>query len=315
MAAYDELIDEYLGLAMSPDELRDIGLMQVKNASVQDDAVSNAVANLQNMEQKNRSALEEYMVAQEQQAAAEAQKAKEMAQQRLNAIDNNIALLSSTVGLGKEGKRQLAAYNSERQSILDAFPELGKAENEQAVMNDGDAFSVEDMLKSGDFSPEAIKRLYDENDREVWNEAIRTGNLKLFNAMNDYTLGSMTDDTKNKMRYVISKRPDLSKEIKLNPEYAGLLAAGIVPETQGDLKKRDDDAKAAAKKKKEDEELNKLLDEYGILKDQALSANNDFAREPFQNKEFAEKMKLLKKHNKLSGEDLNKLVRLIGYEL
>ena len=298
---------------MSPDELRDIGLMQVKNASVQDDAVGNAVANLQNMEQKNRSALEEYMVAQEQQAAVEAQKAKEMAQQRLNAIDNNIALLSSTVGLGKEGKRQLSAYNSERQSILDAFPELGKAENEQAVMNDGGAFSVEDMLKSGDFSPENIAKFYELNDWDEWDKAFKTGNLDLYQALLDGKLGQMPEGMVAKMRYTIAGMPETSVSLKLDDRYARL--RDVIGETQGDIKKKNAAAKAAANKKKEDEKLNKLLDEYGILKDKALSANNDFAREPFQNKEFAEKMKLLKKHNKLSGEDLNKLVRLIGYEL
>lgn len=315
MGAYDELIDEYLGTALSPEEMRDLALLQVKNASVQDDAVQNAVANHQGLERANRSALEEYLIAQEQQAAAESQKALEMAQQRLNAIDNNIALLSSTVGLGKEGKRQLSAYNSERKSILDAFPELGKAQeggNGQETGNP-EEFDIKKWLAAKDYSPEAIRRLYEENDRDAWDEAIRTGDLKLFNAMNDFRLGSLSDDTKNKMRYVISQRPDLSKELKLNKEYSGLL--DLIPSTQGDIIDAEKKAKAAAKKKKEDEELNKLLEEYAIEKDRALSANNDFAREPFKNKEFAKKMKALKENNKLSGEELNKLVRILGYEL
>lgn len=313
MGAYDELIDEYLGTALSPEEMRDLALLQVKNASVQDDAVQNAVANHQGLERANRSALEEYLIAQEQQAAAESQKAKEMAQQRLNAIDNNIALLSSTVGLGKEGKRQLSAYNSERKSILDAFPELGKAENEQAGKNDGGAFSVEDMLKSGDFSPENIAKFYELNDWDEWDKALRTGNLDLYQALLDGKLGQMPEGMAAKMRYTIAGMPETSGSLKLDDRYARL--RDVIGETQGDIKKKNADAKAAAKKKKEDEELNKLLEEYAIEKDRALSANNDFAREPFKNKEFAKKMKALKENNKLSGEELNKLVRILGYEL
>ena len=248
MGAYDELIDEYLGTALSPEEMRDLALLQVKNASVQDDAVQNAVANHQGLERANRSALEEYLIAQEQQAAAESQKALEMAQQRLNALDQNATLLGSTVGLGKEGKKKLASIEAERQAILKAFPPLGKAQEGGNGQESGnpEEFDIKKWLAAKDYSPEAIRRLYEENDRDAWDEAIRTGDLKLFNAMNDFRLGSLSDDTKNKMRYVISQRPDLSKELKLNKEYSGLL--DLIPSTQGDI--------IDAEKKRERDEAN-----------------------------------------------------------
>lgn len=248
MGAYDELIDEYLGTALSPDEMRDLALLQVKNASVQDDAVQNAVANHQGLERANRSALEEYLIAQEQQAAAESQRALEMAHQRLNAIDNNMSLIATTVGVGKEGKRKLASLEAERQAILQAFPQLGKAQEGSNGQETGnpEEFDIKKWLAAKDYSPEAIRRLYEENDSDAWDEAIRTGDLKLFNAMNDFRLGNLSDDTKNKMRYVISQRPDLSKELKLNKEYSGLL--DLIPSTQGDI--------IDAEKKRERDEAN-----------------------------------------------------------
>lgn len=248
MGAYDELIDEYLGTALSPEEMRDLALLQVKNASVQDDAVQNAVANHQGLERANRSALEEYLIAQEQQAAAESQRALEMAHQRLNAIDNNMSLIATTVGVGKAGKRKLASLEAERQAILQAFPQLGKAQEGSNGQETGnpEEFDIKKWLAAKDYSPEAIRRLYEENDSDAWDEAIRTGDLKLFNAMNDFRLGNLSDDTKNKMRYVISQRPDLSKELKLNKEYSGLL--DLIPSTQGDI--------IDAEKKRERDEAN-----------------------------------------------------------
>lgn len=313
MGAYDELIDEYLGTALSPEEMRDLALLQVKNASVQDDAVQNAVANHQGLERANRSALEEYFIAQEQQAAAESQKALEMAQQRLNALDQNATLLGSTVGLGKEGKKKLASIEAERQAILRAFPQLGAAGNGGTTPSESEEFDISKILSGKDYSAKAIKRMFDEGTVEDWDEAIRTGDLDLYQAMLDGKLGALPEGLAEKMRFVIGGKPETSKALKLNDKYARLRS--VIGETQGDIKKKNADAKAAAKKKKEDEELNKLLEEYAIEKDRALSANNDFAREPFKNKEFAKKMKALKENNKLSGEELNKLVRILGYEL
>ncbi|WP_458449435.1 hypothetical protein [Fibrobacter sp.] len=86
MAAIDDLIDEYLGTALTPAEMRDLAMLQVENASIQDDAVQKAVANAQGVETRNRSALEEYLRMADEQAAAESQRALEMAQQRLNLI-------------------------------------------------------------------------------------------------------------------------------------------------------------------------------------------------------------------------------------
>ena len=310
--AYDDLIDEYLGLSLTPDEIRDIGLMQVKNASLQDDAVGNAVANLQGMEQKNRSALEEYMVAQEQQAAAEAQKAKEMAQQRLNALDQNASLLGSIVGLGKEGKRQLSAYNAERNSILKAFPELGKAGDASGSNDEPAVFDIKKLLSTKDYSPESIKRLYEENDRDAWDEAIRSGDLELFNAMNDFRLGALSDDTKNKMRYVISQRPDLSKELRINPKYSGIL--DLIPETQGDLKKKDNDAKVAAAKAKEKADNEELLKQYEDVMNfyGQLGSRQKRIEYAKNNPGFKYKMTALKKAHRVKPDLMDKIRQSIG---
>lgn len=304
MGAYDELIDEYLGTALSPEEMRDLALLQVKNASVQDDAVQNAVANHQGLERANRSALEEYLIAQEQQAAAESQRAMEMAHQRLNAINNNMSLIATTVGVGKEGKQKLASLESERQAILQAFPQLGKAQeggNGQETGNP-EEFDIKKWLAAKDYSPEAIRRLYEENDRDAWDEAIRTGDLKLFNAMNDFRLGSLSDDTKDKMRYVISQRPDLSKELKLNKEYSGLL--DLIPSTQGDIIDAEKKAKAAATKKKEEAETNERLTQYTEVLNSFMLAGDRKKRRKFADEHpgFFEMMAALKKAHKLPAE-------------
>lgn len=302
MAALDDLIDEYLGVAVSPAEMRDLALMQVKDASVQDDAVQNAVRNHQGIEQAQRSALEEYLRMADEQAAAESQRALEMAQQRLNAIDNNMALISTTVGVGKEGKQKLKSLETERQAILEAFPQLGRAAGGEGGLEQPAAFDIKKWLAAKDYSPEAIRRLYEENDRDAWDEAIRTGDLKLFNAMNDFRLGSLSDDTKNKMRYVISQRPDLSKELKLNKEYSGLL--DLIPSTQGDIIDAEKKAKAAATKKKEEAETNERLTQYTEVLNSFMLAGDRKKRWKFADEHpgFFEMMAALKKAHKLPAE-------------
>ncbi|MBO6063431.1 MAG: hypothetical protein J6P62_05600 [Bacteroidales bacterium] len=299
-----DLVNDYVGAALTPEDLRALALIQVKDASLQDDAVQRAVANAQGVEQRNRSALEEYLVAAEQQAAAESQRALEMAQQRLNAIDNNMALISTTVGVGKEGKQKLKSLEAERQAILEAFPQLGKAPeggNGQETGNP-EEFDIKKWLAAKDYSPEAIRRLYEENDRDAWDEAIRTGDLKLFNAMNDFRLGSLSDDTKNKMRYVISQRPDLSKELKLNKEYSGLL--DLIPSTQGDIIDAEKKAKAAATKKKEEAETNEQLTQYTEVLNSFMLAGDKRKRRRFPSEHpgFFEMMAALKKAHKLPAE-------------
>lgn len=304
MAGINDIIDEYLGVAISPEEMRDLALMQVNDASVQDDAVQKAVANAQGVEARNRSALEEYLRMADEQAAAESQRALEMAQQRLNAIDNNMALISTTVGVGKEGKQKLKSLEAERQAILQAFPQLGKAQeggNGQETGNP-EEFDIKKWLAAKDYSQEAIRRLYEENDRDAWDEAIRTGDLKLFNAMNDFRLGSLSDDTKNKMRYVISQRPDLSKELKLNKEYSGLL--DLIPSTQGDIIDAEKKAKAAATKKKEEAETNERLTQYTEVLNSFMLAGDRKKRRKFADEHpgFFEMMAALKKAHKLPAE-------------
>ena len=244
MAAIDDLIDEYLGVAVSPAEMRDLALMQVKDASVQDDAVQNAVRNHQGIEQAQRSALEEYLRMADEQAAAESQKALEMAQQRLNALDQNASLLASTVGLGKEGKQKLASIEAERQAILQAFPQLGRAAGGEGSMEQPAAFDIKKMLSEKDYSPETIAKLFEENDWDVWDQALRTGDLDLYQAMLDYKLGALPEGMADKMRYIIGGMPETSKALKLYDKYSRL--RGVIGETQGDLKKKDRDEKAAA---------------------------------------------------------------------
>lgn len=253
MAGINDLIDEYLGVAISPEEMRDLALMQVNDASVQDDAVQKAVANAQGVETRNRSALEEYLRMADEQAAAESQRALEMAQQRLNAIDNNMALISTTVGVGKEGKQKLKSLEAERQAILQAFPQLGKAQEGSVSMVDDDTFDIAKMLSEKDYSPETIAKLFEANDWDVWDQALRTGDLDLYQAMLDGKLGALPEGMAEKMRYTVAGMPETSKALKLNDKYSRL--RGILGETQGDLKKKDRDEKAAADKAKKNKEI------------------------------------------------------------
>ena len=308
MAALDELIDEYLGTALTPAELRDLAALQVKNASVQDDAVARAVANAQGVEQRNRSALEEYLVAQEEQARQEAQKALEMAQQRLNGINQNIALLSSTVGLGKEGKRQLANLEKEKQDIFRAFPTLGEG-GEGVAPADADVFDVGKMLAAKDYSPEAIGRMFEEGTTEDWDAAVRTGDLDLYQGMLDSKLGALPEGIAEKMRFVIAGKPETSKALKLDDKYARL--RGVIGETQGDLKKKAADEKKAAAKAAADKEEKQKIDDYTAEVGRALLANNSVAKAKYQTKEFKDKVRYLKKKNLLKPEDEKKL-RYIG---
>lgn len=309
MAAVDELIDEYLGTALTPAELRDLAALQVQNASVQDDAVARAVANAQGVEQRNRSALEEYLVAQEEQARQEAQKALEMAQQRLNGINQNIALLSSTVGLGKEGKRQLANLEKEKQDIFRAFPTLGEG-GEGVAPADADVFDVGKMLAAKDYSPEAIGRMFEEGTTEDWDAAVRTGDLDLYQGMLDSKLGALPEGIAEKMRFVIAGKPETSKALKLDDKYARL--RGVIGETQGDLKKKAADEKKAAAKAAADKEEKQKIDDYTAEVGRALLANNSVAKAKYQTKEFKDKVAYLKKKNQLKPEDEAKLVRFIG---
>lgn len=244
MAEINDIIDEYLGVAISPEEMRDLAMLQVKDASVQDDAVQKAVANAQGVETRNRSALEEYLRMADEQAAAESQRALEMAQQRLNAIDNNMALISTTVGVGKEGKQKLKSLEAERQAILEAFPQLGRAAGGEGGMEQPAAFDIKKMLSDKDYSPETIAKLFEENDWDVWDQALRTGDLDLYQAMLDGKLGALPEGMAEKMRYTVAGMPETSKALKLNDKYSRL--RGILGETQGDLKKKDRDEKAAA---------------------------------------------------------------------
>ncbi|MBO4712571.1 MAG: hypothetical protein J5615_01595 [Fibrobacter sp.] len=302
MAGINDLIDEYLGVAMTPGELRDLAMLQVKDASVQDDAVARAVANAQGVEQRNRSALEEYLIAAEQQAAAESQKALEMAQQRLNALDQNAALLASTVGIGKEGRQKLASIEAERQAILQAFPQLGGGNGAGAAVETPEAFDVKKMLADKDYSPESVAKLFDANDWDVWDEALRTGDLDLYQAMLDGKLGDLPEGMADKMKFVIGGKPETSKALKLDDKYARL--RGLIGETQGDVKKKDRDEKAAAAKAKKEEEENELLKQYEDVMNLFLEKKDRPSRRSFVDEHpgFYEQMDALKKAHKLPAD-------------
>lgn len=310
MAGINELIDEYLGVAMTPEELRDLAMLQVKDASVQDDAVARAVANAQGVEQRNRSALEEYLIAAEQQAAAESQKALEMAQQRLNALDQNAALLASTVGIGKEGRQKLASIEAERQAILQAFPQLGGGNGAGAAVETPEAFDVKKMLADKDYSPESVEKLFEANDWDVWDEALRTGDLDLYQAMLDGKLGDLPEGMADKMKFVIGGKPETSKALKLDDKYARL--RGVIGETQGDVKKKDRDEKAAAAKAKKDAEEKKATEADVAEMNRALAANNSVARAKFQTEDFKKLLGRLKKKNLVKPEDEAKLKKIVG---
>lgn len=302
MAAIDDLIDEFLGVAVSPAEMRDLALMQVKDASVQDDAVQNAVRNHQGIEQAQRSALEEYLRMADEQAAAESQRALEMAQQRLNALDQNASLLASTVGLGKEGKQKLASIEAERQAILQAFPQLGRAAGGEGGMEQPAAFDIKKMLSDKDYSSETIAKLFEENDWDVWDQALRTGDLDLYQAMLDGKLGALPEGMADKMRFVIAGRPETSKALKLDDKYARL--RGVIGETHGDLKKKARDEAAAATKKKEEAETNERLTQYTEVLNSFMLAGDRKKRRRFADEHpgFFEMMAALKKAHKLPAE-------------
>ncbi len=310
MAGINDIIDEYLGVAISPEEMRDLAMLQVKDASVQDDAVQKAVANAQGVETRNRSALEEYLRMADEQAAAESQRALEMAQQRLNAIDNNMALISTTVGVGKEGKQKLKSLEAERQAILEAFPQLGKAPEGSVSMVDDNTFDIAKMLSEKDYSPETIAKLFETNDRDIWDQALRTGDLDLYQAMLDSKLGALPEGMAEKMRYTVAGMPETSKALKLNDKYSRL--RGILGETQGDLKAAARKEAAAAKKAKEAKEEKERLDSYVAEMGRALNANNSIARSKFQTQEFKNMLSVLKKKNLVKPEDEAKLKGIVG---
>lgn len=307
MSAIDELIDEYLGTAVTPADMRELGLMQVKDASVQDDAVQNAVANHQKMEGANRSALEQYLIAADEQAAAESQKALEMAQQRLNALDQNATLLSSTVGLGKEGKQKLASIEAERQAILQAFPQLGGGNGAGVSAEVPETFDVQKMLANKDYSPETIAKLFEENDWDVWDQALRTGDLDLYQAMLDAKLGDLPEGMAAKMKFTIGGMPETSESLKLNDKYARL--RDVIGETQGDLKKKDADKKAAAAAKKRADEINAATNHAkAILSDDASGNEWDSLSE-------SEKENLKKHLKDLPAEiraDMESYIKIVG---
>lgn len=310
MAGMRDLVNDYVGAALTPEDLRALALIQVKDASLQDDAVQRAVANAQGVEQRNRSALEDYIAAMDEQSRQESQRALEMAQQRYLANQNSIGLLASIVGLGKEGKRMLANLERDNQDILRAFPQIGKASEGEGAPEAAAGFDIAKMLESKDYSPETIAKLFETNDWDVWDQALRTGDLDLYQAMLDGKLGALPEGMADKMKFVIGGMPETSKALKLDDKYARL--RGVIGETQGDIKKKAADEKKAAAKAKADAEDKKQTEADVAEMNRALAANNSVARAKFQTAEFKKILSRLKKKNLVKPEDEAKLKRIVG---
>jgi len=249
MASITDLINEYQDVAVSPRDLRNMAAIAVKNASIQDNAVANAIGNAQAVEMNNRNNLEKYLLAADEQASAEAKDALQRAASRLSQIEQSLSLYGTAMMQTREGKRDAARLRAEREQILSAFPQLGFAnggvQGAQGV-DIVDEFNVKDWLANGDWSQGSVKRLFDEGTAEDVDEAVRTGNLDLYQAMLDSRLGALPDGVAEKMRFVVGGMPQLSKDLKLNDKYARLRP--ILGETQGDLKDKDKKDKAAAAK-------------------------------------------------------------------
>ena len=119
------------------------------------------------------------------------------------------------------------------------------------------------MLSEKDYSPETIAKLFEANDWDVWDQALRTGDLDLYQAMLDSKLGALPEGMAEKMRYTVAGMPETSKALKLNDKYSRL--RGILGETQGDLKKKDRDEKAAADKAALNSEISKATEHAKAL--------------------------------------------------
>ena len=225
MASIEKLIEDYMDAAVGPEDLQQMGLLQLANASVQDDAVGRAAQNLQGVEKANRSALENYMMAQDEMAQAEADKALQMAQQRLSSIDMNISqILMTPAGISKEGKSQLAQLRAERESILKAFPQLGSAESVGGVSDDDNV----DIVGS--------------NDRDVWLNHSKNASLEDIAKLYADNMGQVPEGLESMYKFRVRNSPELTSMIRTDPKYRSI--AHLAGDTLGDAQDE------AARKKK-----------------------------------------------------------------
>lgn len=235
MASIEKLIEDYMDTAVGPEDMQQLALLQLANASVQDDAVGRAAQNLHGVEKANRSALENYMMAQDEMAQAEADKALQMAQQRLSSIDMNISqILMTPAGISKEGKSQLAQLRAEREAILKAFPQLGSAESVGGVSDDGNSI---DIVGS--------------NDRDVWLNHSKNASLEDIAKLYADNMGQVPEGLESMYKFRVRNSPELTSMIRTDPKYRSI--AHLAGDTLGDAqdeaarKKRAADSAALAK--------------------------------------------------------------------
>lgn len=298
MASIEKLIEDYLDASVSPQDMQQLALLQLGNASVQDDAVSKAVANLQGVEGKNRSALEQYMIAQDEMAKSEADKALQMAQQRLSSIDMNISqILMTPAGISKEGKSQLAQLRAERESILKAFPQLGSAESVGGFSvngSEGDEFDIG-------------------NDRDRWIEIMKRKDPKYWAKIIEENQGDVPEGFEKMLRFNLNNANELTDTIKTDQSLRSLLP--YVRNTLGDAQAEAARKKRAAKKAKLDAEKNETLSKYEELKNQYLSFTIGNARMRFlkDHPEFKQVIQTLDKNGMIkNGAERAALTNFIG---
>jgi len=298
MASLEQLIEEYMDAAVGPEDMQQLGLLQLANASVQDDAVGSAAQNLQGVEKANRSALENYMMAQDEMAQAEADKALQMAQQRLSSIDMNISqILMTPAGISKEGKSQLAQLRAEREAILKAFPQLGSAESIGGYSVNG---SEDEGFDIG-------------NDRDRWIEIMKRKDPKYWAKIIEENQGDVPEGFEKMLRFNLNNANELTDTIKTDQSLRSLLP--YVRSTLGDAQDEAARKKKAAKKAKLDAEEKDTLSKYEELKNQYLSFSAGNARKRFLNNhpEFKQVIQTLDKNGMLkNGAERAALTSFIG---
>ncbi|MCQ2096774.1 MAG: hypothetical protein MJY87_02385 [Fibrobacter sp.] len=287
MSTISDILEKY-GNAAKPDDLRDLALLQLANSSVQDDAVGKAVQNLQGVEKSNMNALESYLMAMEEQARGEADKALQMAQQRLGSLDMNITTtLANPMGLNKEGKAQLAQMRAERDAILKAFPQLGSSES---AGNSAEGEEPVDIVGS--------------KDADLWKKFSREASLEQIAQLYSDNMGQIPEALESMLTFRMKNSPELTQKLKTDPNLRSI--SHLAGETLGDARKARDDAAKAAAKAKKDQEERETLERYKLEKDKYLkSGSKSFKRKMESDAEFKKIIKTLKKKNLLSGEELN----------
>lgn len=295
MASLEKLIEDYLDASVSPQDMQQLALLQLANASVQDDAVVRAAQNLQGVEGKNRSALEQYMIAQDEMAKSEADKAVEYASKRLSEITQSLTMFGTVAGLSMAQKEEMEALKKERDKILKAFPQLGFAAD--GVASEG-VVAVPDKF-SNDMTEEEFIEMLGKASNEELSDYINS------------KYGRIPESFKEMIAYKYSQSPELSEKVKTDPKLRGLYSV-IGSGSLGDAQKAANEAAKAKAKAKEDANEKKILDGYLVEAGLAAKANNGFAKAKYQTPEFKAKMKKLKDKNMLKADDIASLKRVIG---